>query len=64
MVKISADFAAVFGNKADATTMEQRDFLNFALTLEYIEAEFYNLGLSASGLIPAGKDRAIFKLIE
>ncbi len=30
------------------------DILNYALTLEYLEAEFYANGIAASGLIPAG----------
>ncbi|MBT9146205.1 MAG: hypothetical protein DDT42_02087 [candidate division WS2 bacterium] len=38
------------------------DVLNYALTLEYLEDEFYRLGLSASNLIPAS-DRAVFEII-
>lgn len=39
------------------------DVLNFALTLEYLEDDFYQMGLAASGLIPAD-DRTIFMQIS
>ena len=39
------------------------DVLNYALTLEYLEAAFYAQGLSSAGLIPSS-DVAIFKQIS
>ena len=48
---------------AQGTPQAVVDVLNFALTLEELEAEFYVMGVNAAGLIPAA-DRQIFTTIR
>jgi hypothetical protein len=54
-------FASVV-NKAYAQSAQAVDVLNYALTLEYLEDEFYKMGNAASGLIPA-KYKTVFTQI-
>ncbi|HTF21335.1 MAG TPA: ferritin-like domain-containing protein [Chryseolinea sp.] len=50
-------------NKAYAQSSAVPDILNYALTLEYLEDEFYKSGLAAAGLIPENR-RVIFQQIS
>lgn len=49
-----------YGRQGNETVAQ---VLNYALTLEYLESEFYNMGLEASALIPANR-KAIFEQIS
>ncbi|MCH4823665.1 ferritin-like domain-containing protein [Gramella lutea] len=70
LASIPFAFAAT-SNKTKAATMSSAfasamaspiEILNFALTLEYLEKEFYQIGMDTNGLI-TGDDRDVFGLI-
>lgn len=56
-------FGSMFKKAYGKTTDVITDTLNFALTLEYLEAEFYATALNSSGLIPSGAPRGAIQTI-
>jgi hypothetical protein len=52
-IALGSMFKKAYGKGSGVTALID-DTLNFALTLEYIEANFYIKGVGTAGLIPAG----------
>lgn len=63
MVAAPAVILSLLSKKSFAQGGSVADTLNFALTLEYLEDDFYKAGLAVPGLIPTA-DRAIFTQIS
>ncbi|GAB3896481.1 ferritin-like domain-containing protein [Spirosoma agri] len=60
---MATTFNQAFAQTTTAPSQAAIDVANFALTLEYLEDEFYKNGLAASGLIPT-TDRTVISQIS
>ena len=58
---VSSLFKKAYGQSAP---MDVTGVLNYALTLEYLEAEYYTLGLQKSNLVPSGKPNGAITTIR
>jgi hypothetical protein len=65
LASVPIAIAALAKDSFAATPLPQNiiDVLNFALTLEYLESSFYNVGVGTGGLIP-GSDINVFTQIQ
>jgi hypothetical protein len=60
---VAASLNKAFAQATTAPSQAAIDVANFALTLEYLEDEFYRTGLSTAGLVPAS-DQAVINQIS
>ena len=64
MAAVPFGLGTMFKKAYGATPTEIVGILNFALTLEYLEYEFYNAALKTTGVIPAGAPLAALTKIR